>query len=376
MLRYLTGGESHGPALTGIIEGLPAGMAVSVDEINRALALRQKGYGRGGRMAIEKDCVRILSGMRGGQTLGSPLSFLVENKDYANWIDYMNPVAAIKNDRAVTAPRPGHADLTGSIKYRFSDVRNVLERASARETATRVVIGSICDQLLKHFGIEVHFHVVRIGKVKVLTDSIPEKKWSDVLQSPLFMSDTAAEKKAMELIDKAKAADESVGGVFELVITGVPAGLGSYTHWDKKLDARLAFALQSIQAIKGVEFGRGFECAGLFGSEVHDEIAHDREHGYFRLTNNAGGIEGGMSNGEPIIIRCAMKPIPTLTKPLRTVDILNHNPVAASTERSDVCAVPAAAVVGAAVAATVITDEFLQVHGADSIAEMEERWKK
>ncbi len=375
MLRYLTGGESHGPALTGIIEGLPAGLPIDIEQINRDLALRQSGYGRGGRMAIETDRVRILSGMRGGMTLGSPLSFMIENKDYANWHEQMNPVAVINDGKRVTAPRPGHADLTGTQKYRFTDVRNVLERASARETATRVVIGSICRQLLERFAVRVGFHVVNIGGIST---SAVDAGWdmAKVLQSPLFMSDQQAELKAIEVIDGAKAAGESVGGIFEVVITGTPVGLGSYVHWDRKLDAKLAFALQSIQAIKGVEFGRGFECASLPGSAVHDEIFYSEPQGYYRATNNAGGIEGGMSNGEPIIVRCAMKPIPTLTKPLRSVDIAHRCAVTASTERSDVCAVPAAAVVGAAVAATVVCEEFLRLFGADSIEEIEERWKR
>ncbi|MFA6075439.1 MAG: chorismate synthase [Negativicutes bacterium] len=376
MLRYLTGGESHGPALTGIIEGLPAGLYVDIEIINRDLAQRQMGYGRGERMAIEADRVRILSGMRGGVTLGSPISFLIENNDYENWQDYMNPVAESKNDKRVTAPRPGHADLTGALKYRFDDARNVLERASARETATRVVVGSICRQLLERFGVQVYFHVVNIGGIKVQVENKVEQNMLEVLKSPLFMRDKAAEQRAIELIDAAKAGGESVGGIFEIVITGVPAGLGSYVHWDRKLDAKLAFALQSIQAIKGVEFGCGFECADLPGSAVHDEIFYSAARGYSRNTNNAGGIEGGMSNGESIIIRCAMKPIPTLKNPLRSVDIIDHSAIVANSERSDICAVPAAAVVGAAVAATVVAEEFLRVFGGDSIEEMEARWRK
>ena len=376
MLRYLTGGESHGPALTGIIEGLPAGLLVDVNQINSDLAQRQQGYGRGGRMAIETDRVRILSGMRGGLTLGSPLSFMIENLDYANWCERMNPVAEIIDEKQLTAPRPGHADLSGTQKYHFTDVRNVLERASARETATRVVVGSICRQLLGRFGIIVLFQVVNIGGVKGAVARQRTVEMATVLKSSLFMSDQLAESHSMELIDKAKLAGESVGGIFEITVTGAPVGLGSYVHWDRKLDAKLAFALQSIQAIKGVEFGRGFASAELPGSVVHDEIFYSPTRGYYRTTNNAGGIEGGMSNGEPIVIRCAMKPIPTLTRPLRTVDIITRDAVEANTERSDVCAVPAAAVVGAAVTATVIAEELLRVLGGDSMEEIEARWKK
>jgi len=376
MLRYLTGGESHGPALTGIIEGLPAGLRIDVEAIDRDLAQRQRGYGRGGRMAIETDHVRILSGLRGCLTLGSPLSFLIENLDHANWHEQMSPLGKVKDNKRVTTPRPGHADLSGTQKYHFDDVRNVLERASARETATRVVIGSICRQLLELFGISVLFQVVNIGGIKVAAAPRSSVDMLTVVQSPLFMSDKQAETQSIELIDRARLAGESVGGIFEIIVTGAPVGLGSYVHWDRKLDAKLAYALQSIQAIKGVEFGRGFASAELLGSAVHDEIFYSTTRGYYRNTNNAGGIEGGMSNGEPIVMRCAMKPIPTLTRPLRTVDIATRKVAEANTERSDVCAVPAAAVVGAAVAATVIADEFLRVFGGDSIEEIEMRWKK
>ena len=375
MLRYITGGESHGPALTGIIEGLPAGLHIDVQAINADLAARQCGYGRGGRMVIERDQVRILSGLRGGCTLGSPLSFIIENRDYANWIEYMNPVGTVSSARAVTAPRPGHADAAGVQKYDFDDVRNVLERASARETATRVVIGSICAQLLANFGIEVVCQVIAIGQVSAATQAQSQSEYVDIRRSPVFMYDENAEVAAMAAIDAAKRAGQSLGGIIEIAAFGVPSGLGSYVHWDRKLDSRLAGALMSVQAIKGVEVGGGFALARLPGAEVHDEINKDARGKLTRVTNNAGGVEGGMSNGETILLRCAMKPIPTLAVPLGTVDIVTGLAARASTERSDVCAVPAAAVVCAAVAATVICEEFVRVYGADSFAEMGRRWK-
>lgn len=376
MLRYLTGGESHGPALTGIIEGFPANVDIDIDEINSDLARRQHGHGRGGRMKIETDKIRFLSGVRGGKTLGSPITFLIENKDYENWSDYMDPCQADRETKKVTAPRPGHADLAGCIKYNFDDIRNVLERSSARETATRVAIGGIIRQFLKNFGITAACHVIHIGGISsnVRVPSNDDLKKAEL--SPVRVADSAAEKQIIELIDQTREDGDSLGGVFEIVITGVPVGLGSYVQWDRKLDARLAYALQSIQGIKGVGFGRGFDCACLKGSEVHDEIYYSQEKGYYRRTNNAGGIEGGMSNGQTIIIRCAMKPIPTLYKPLKTVDIRTKQPCTATVERSDICAVPAAAVVGEAVALTVIGEELLRKLGGDSMEEVWSRWRQ
>lgn len=376
MLRYLTGGESHGPALTGMIEGFPANVDIDIDAINRELARRQRGHGRGGRMKIETDKICFLSGLRGGKTLGSPLSFLIENKDYENWSAYMNPCQADLETKAVTAPRPGHADLAGCIKYGFDDVRNVLERSSARETAVRVAIGGIIRQLLNNFGITAACHVINIGGISANIVGPSAADLAKAEQSPVRVADSGAEKQMIELIDRTREEGDSLGGVFEIVITGVPVGLGSYMQWDRKLDARLAYALQSIQGIKGVEFGRGFGCAFQKGSEVHDEIYYSQESGYYRRTNNAGGIEGGMSNGQEIIIRCAMKPIPTLYKPLQTVDISSKQPCTATVERSDICAVPAAAVVGEAVALSVIGEELLLKLGGDSLEEIQSRWKQ
>ena len=376
MLRFLTGGESHGPGLIGIIEGFPSNVELDCEAINRDLARRQQGYGRGGRMQIETDKIRFLSGLRGGKTLGSPLTFLIENKDYENWVPFMGPCQADRETKRVTAPRPGHADLTGCLKYNFDDVRNVLERSSARETAVRVAIGAIIRQFLSQFAIHSFVYVKSIGSVSSDAVKPSHADLENAEQSPLRMVDPLAEKRAIELIDKTRSEGDSLGGVFEILVDGVPAGLGSYVQWDRKLDARLAFALQSIQAIKGVEFGQGFACAGDKGSAVHDEILFDADLGYYHRTNNAGGIEGGMSNGEQIVVRCAMKPIPTLYKPLQTVDILSQKTCTASVERSDVCAVPAAAVVGEAVALTVIGEEFLKKFGGDSLEEIRLRWSQ
>lgn len=376
MLRYLTGGESHGPALTGIIEGFPANVDIDIDAINRELARRQRGHGRGGRMKIETDRIRFLSGLRGGKTLGSPLTFLIENKDYENWSAYMDPCQADRETKKVTAPRPGHADLAGCIKYDFDDVRNVLERSSARETATRVAIGGIIRQLLKNFGIVAACHVINIGGISSTNVNPSTADLEKAEQSPVRVADSAAEKQIIELIDRTREEGDSLGGIFEIIITGVPVGLGSYVQWDRKLDARLSYALQSIQGIKGVEFGKGFDCACQKGSAVHDEIYYSQDRGYYRGTNNAGGIEGGMSNGQPIVIRCVMKPIPTLYKPLQTVDISTKQPCTATVERSDICAVPAAAVVGEAVALTVIGEELLRKFGGDSMEEVQSRWKQ
>lgn len=375
MLRFLTGGESHGPGLMGIIEGFPAQVAINIDAINRDLARRQQGYGRGGRMKIESDKIQFLSGLRGGKTLGSPLSFTIANKDYENWLPYMDPCQIDGASKKVTAPRPGHADLPGSIKYGFDDIRNVLERSSARETAARVAIGSIIRQLLQNFNIQAACHVVSIGGIAVNTINPSFHDLARAEQSPVRVIDSQAAERIMKLIDQTKMEGESLGGVFEIMITGVPVGLGSYVQWDRKLDARLAYALQSIQGIKGVEFGGGFACAAQRGSHVHDEIFYRSDRGYYRRTNHAGGIEGGMSNGQPIVIRCAMKPIPTLTKPLRTVDINTKQPCTAAIERSDICAVPAAAVVGEAVALTVIGEEFLRKCSGDSLEEITRQWK-
>lgn len=380
MLRYLTAGESHGPQLTAIIEGLPAGLMVHAGEINCELARRQKGYGRGGRMKIETDTVEILSGVRWGATLGSPVTLAVRNRDWENWHEKMSPLEQFRDDAiAVTRPRPGHADLTGAMKYNHSDVRNILERSSARETAVRVAVGAMAKQLLSAFGIRVGGYVTVIGGITVSPPCLPyEELWQIAGSSELFCCDPLFEEPLKKSIDSAKADGDTLGGVIEIQVLGCPPGLGSHVHWDRKLDARLAMALMSIQAIKGVEVGLGFGVAERPGSKVHDEIFHDVEQlesgalsPIYRTTNNAGGIEGGMSNGEPIVLRAAMKPIPTLYKPLRSVDLRTHEPFEAAVERSDTCAVPAALVVAEAVVAMEIASAFLEKFGGDSMVEIQ-----
>jgi chorismate synthase len=379
MLRYLTAGESHGPQLTAIIEGMPSGVPLLAEGINQELARRQQGYGRGDRMKIEKDQVEILSGVRWGETLASPVTLVVKNRDWENWNQKMSPLPEFRNDQlAVTRPRPGHADLSGALKYNHTDLRNILERSSARETAVRVAVGAVAKALLRIFGITVGGVVREVGGVVAPAPGLPfDEIWRLAAQSPLFCCDTAAEQKMKQVIDDAKSSGDTLGGVVEVQVIGVPPGLGSYVQWDRKLDARLAMALMSIQAIKGVEVGIGFETARLPGSRVHDEIFRDAgrlEHGsasaYYRRDNNAGGIEGGMSNGEPIILKAAMKPIPTLYAPLRSVDMLTHEPFEAAVERSDTCAVPAALVVAEAVVAIEIANAFLEKFGGDSVREI------
>jgi len=376
MLRYLTAGESHGELLMGIIEGIPSGLLIRVTDIDRDLARRQTGYGRGGRMKIEKDTVKIFTGVRWGRTLGSPIGLMVRNKDWENWRDKMSPDPMFLNSaEPVTRPRPGHADLPGILKYGMSDIRNILERSSARETAMRVAVGAVAKRLLEEFGIDVISHVVSIGGV---FSKVPQVSPGEIRKraeaSELRCPDPEAEKRMMRKIDEMKTAGDSLGGIFELIITGVPIGLGSHAHWDRKLDSRLASVIMSIQAIKGVEIGAGFGVANRPGSLVHDEILWSRKVGFYRKTNMAGGIEGGMSNGENIVLRAAMKPIPTLMKPLRSVDVLSKKPFKASVERSDVCAVPAASVVAEAVAAFEIAFAMIEKFGGDSIDEMKRNY--
>ncbi len=369
MLRFLTAGETHGRCLTAIIEGMPSNVHIEIEKINEQLALRQGGYGRGGRMKIEKDNAEILSGVRNKKTLGSPIALNIANKDWENWVNIMSD-GDTNNEKVVTKPRPGHADLSGALKYNHSDIRNVLERASARETAIRVAVGSVARQLIEKFGIKIAGHVVEIGGIKANVDISNEHFISGINESELRCADKAAQVKMIEYIDEAKQNGDSVGGVFEIVVTGLPVGLGSYVHWDRKLDSRIAGALMSLQAIKGVEFGIGFECARLPGSKVHDEIFYSEDKGYYRNTNNAGGVEGSMTNGEPLIVRAAMKPIPTLYKPLKSVDIITKESYEASIERSDVCAVPAASVVGEAIVAWEIANAMVEKFGGDSLEEM------
>lgn len=372
MLRYLTAGESHGPALVSVIEGLPAGLALTAAQINKQLARRQSGYGRGGRMKIETDQVNFLSGVRGGITLGSPVALIIENKDWANWRQVMSPEQeALVDKRVVTRPRPGHADLAGALKYGHRDIRNVLERSSARETAARVAVGTIARLLLAELGMDIMGHVLQIGPVvAAVGQQNPAELNKAIASSRLLCADPEAEQAMVAAIDEARLEGDSLGGVFEIRVGGVPPGLGSYVHWDRKLDARLAAALMSIQAVKGVEIGLGFAAGTRVGSQVQDEIFYEKDRGFYRRTNRAGGIEGGMSNGEEIVLRGAMKPIPTLYSPLQSVDLVSKEPFAASVERSDVCAVPAACVVGEAVTAWELACACMEKFGADSMDEL------
>jgi chorismate synthase len=370
-LRFFTAGESHGSALIGILEGIPGGLSLSSDDIDKELMRRQTGYGRGGRMKIEQDHAEIISGVRWGKTIGSPISLFIENKDWKNWQEGMSSEGRYEHSiSAVTRPRPGHADLAGILKYAQKDIRNILERSSARETAARVAIGAVTKKFLSEFGIIINSYVIQIGNVRMLkTEARSKEIFQKAEASPIRCPDEETTKKMIKLIDKAVKNGDSLGGIFEIVATGIPPGLGSHIQWDMKLDARLSMAISSIQAIKGVEVGLGFKIAEKFGSEVMDEIFYKRKSGFYRKTNNAGGIEGGMSNGMPIVIRAAMKPIPTLKKPLRSVDIITRENIKAAYERSDTCAVPAASVIGEAMTAITIADALLEKFGGDSIDE-------
>ncbi|SFH88340.1 chorismate synthase [Tindallia magadiensis] len=376
MLRLLTAGESHGQAVTGILEGMPAGVRLSKETINSYLSKRQSGYGRGGRMKIEKDCIQILSGVRGGITLGSPISFMVVNKDYENWVEGMDPFEGNLDYKQVHYPRPGHADLAGAIKYGFDDMRHVLERSSARETTARVAAGSIAGHILSNFNIEWASHVRQIGSISIREKEVAFDALKKAEDSSVRCICKQTEERMMKEIDTAKTKGDTLGGIIEVQVRGLPVGLGSYTHWDRKLDGKLASSLMSIQGIKAVEIGDGFEGVVQPGSLIHDEIFYEEKKGFYHKTNHAGGIEGGMSNGEVLIIRCGMKPIPTLMKPLKTVDFHQKTPHDAAVERSDTCAVPAAAIVAEAAAIFVLADAFMETFGADSMKEMKERWKK
>lgn len=374
-MRYLTAGESHGPELTTIIEGVPAGLTLSVEAINQELSRRQGGYGRGGRMKIEKDQVRITSGVRHGKTLGSPITMIVENRDWKNWQKVMSvePVEEkAEKLRRVAKPRPGHADLVGGMKYHHSDLRNVLERSSARETTMRVAVGALAKQILAAVDIEIASHVAVLGGIEA---TVPEKLSVKEIQaktaaSEVNMVDVTVEESVKELIDQTKKAGDTIGGVVEVRTDNVPAGLGSYVQWDRKLDGKIAQIMLSINAFKGVEFGIGFEAAHQSGSKVMDEIVWN--DGYSRTSNHLGGFEGGMTNGEQIIVRGVMKPIPTLYKPLMSVDIDTKEPYKASVERSDSTAVPAASVVAEHVVATVLADEILEKFSSDTIDELQQ----
>ena len=376
-MRYLTAGESHGPRLTAIIEGIPAGLPLIAEDINEDLKRRQGGYGRGGRMKIESDQVVFTSGVRHGKTTGAPITMDVINKDHQKWLDIMSAEDIedkLKSKRKITHPRPGHADLVGGIKYRFDDLRNSLERSSARETTMRVAVVAVAKRLLAELDIEIANHVVVFGGKEI---DVPEnltvaeiKKLA--AQSEVSIVNQEREQEIKDYIDQIKRDGDTIGGVVETVVGGVPVGLGSYVQWDRKLDARLAQAVVSINAFKGVEFGLGFKAGYLKGSQVMDEILWSPEDGYTRRTNNLGGFEGGMTNGQPIIVRGVMKPIPTLYKPLMSVDIETHEPYKATVERSDPTALPAAGVVMEAVVATVLAQEILEKFSSDNLEELKE----
>lgn len=373
-MRYLTAGESHGPQLTVIIEGLPSQLQFSKEKIDKQLLRRQKGYGRGRRMQIETDQVQLLSGVRFGKTTGAPVTLVVENKDWKHWTKIMSaePGPEDADKRRLSRPRPGHADLNGAIKYNHRDMRDVLERSSARETAARVAVGAVARQILESCGIRVAGHVLRIGEVKANPDtnlSLDELiRVSE--ESPVRCLDKQAAEKMMGLIDDAKKEGDSLGGIVEVIVEGMPVGLGSHVQWDRKVDAKIAQAVLSINAFKGVEFGIGFEAAERMGSQVHDEIMWSEETGFYRASNRLGGFEGGMTTGEPIVVRGVMKPIPTLYKPLKSVDIDSKEVFEASIERSDSCAVPAASVVMENVVAWEVAQALLDKFPADTVEEL------
>lgn len=367
MIRFLTAGESHGPSLTGILEGMPAGLAVDSAAVDRDLVRRQGGYGRSGRQKIEKDHIEWLAGMENGCTTGAPIALRIENRDYANQQKREKPV--------LTVPRPGHADLAGATKYRLADMRTVLERASARETAMRVAVGAIARQLLAEFGMVVAGQVISIGDEEVEgADLSKNEVRARIEESEVRVADPAAERRFIERIDRARRDRDTLGGVFEIQVLGVPVGLGSYVQWDRKLDGRLAQAVMSIQAIKGVEIGAGFENARTPGTRAHDAIMPG-ENGPQRASNRAGGMEGGVTNGEPVIVRGAMKPISTTLTPMPSIDVRTGEGALAQYQRSDICAVPAACVVGEAMVAFVLADAFLEKFGGDSIGEIHEHFR-
>ena len=376
-MRYLTAGESHGPRLTAIIEGVPAGLPLSEEDINKELKRRQGGYGRGARMKIESDRVEITSGVRHGLTMGGTITLNVTNLDHQKWLEIMN-VAPVeekkKNLRKITKPRPGHADLVGGIKYRFDDLRNSLERSSARETTMRVAVGAVAKRILEEIGVEVASHIVNFGGIEIaipgnLTVSEIKEK---AAKSKVSIVVPEQEEAIKAYIDQVKKDGDTIGGIVETLVGGVPVGLGSYVQWDKKLDAKIAQGVVSINAFKGVEFGLGFDAGRLKGSQVMDEIIWSQDTGYTRRTNNLGGFEGGMTNGEPILVRGVMKPIPTLYNPLMSVDIETHEPYKATVERSDPTALPAAGVVMEAVVATVLATEVLEKFSSDNLEELKE----
>jgi chorismate synthase len=369
-LRFVTAGESHGPGLTAVVEGLPAGLELAPEDLDRDLARRQLGHGRGGRMKIEKDRAEVTAGIRHGRTLGGPVALRIENLDYRNWEERMNPWPVAAEVPEVHLPRPGHADLAGVQKYGLTDVRNVLERASARETAARVAAGALAKALLRELGVAIHSHVLQIGAVVAPErEGLAPEDFATVDESPVRCLDAGASEAMVEEIDVARKANESLGGVFEVIAFGLVPGIGSHVSWDTRLDGRLAMAIMSIQAMKGAAVGDGWTIAGVRGSQAHDEIFWSEERGYYRETNRAGGLEGGMTTGQPLVVRGAMKPLPTLTKPLRSVDIGTKQPAQALRERTDSCTVPAAGVVGEAMIALVLASAYLDKLGGDHVAD-------
>ncbi|GAB2692362.1 chorismate synthase [Paenibacillus thermoaerophilus] len=373
-MRYLTAGETHGPQLTAIIEGLPSNLPLTAEPINFQLARRQKGYGRGRRMQIEKDEVRFVGGVRHGFTTGAPVALVVENKDWKNWTRIMGAEPLEDGDEAkrrMHRPRPGHADLNGGLKYNQKDMRNILERSSARETTVRVACGAVARELLAQFGIKVAGQVLRIGEVEATRQELPIDELIRITEeSPVRVTDKEAEARMIAAIDAAKEDGDTLGGIVECIVEGCPVGLGSHVQWDRKLDGRIAQAVVSIQAFKGVEFGIGFEAAKLRGSKVHDEIRYEAGRGFYRASNRAGGFEGGMTTGEPIVVRAVMKPISTLYKALQSVDIDTKEPFTAQVERSDTCAVPAASVILENVVAWEVAQAFMEKFGGDSLEEI------
>jgi chorismate synthase len=390
-LTYLTAGESHGQQLTIMIQNLPAGLKLSAEQVNEQLRRRQGGYGRGGRQKIERDEIQFVAGVRHGLTMGSPLAMVVRNRDNPNWAGIMDvdvPAEGMFDpSQKVTRLRPGHADMAGSIKYQFDDVRNILERASARETASRVAAGAVARVFLAHFGIEIRSHTVRIGPIEAETppsirlDNRGSKNpeiaafWAEVDASDVRCADADASEKMVEEIKAARTAQDTLGGIFEVIAYGAPIGLGAHTQWDEKLDGRLAQAIMSMPSVKGVELGDGMGQTARRGSTVHDVITYDEQAGWSHETNNAGGTEGGITNGAPVVVRGAAKPISTLIKPLPSVDLVTHEPTPAHFERSDICVIPAAGVVGEAMVALVLADAFRQKFGGDSIAEIEKNYE-
>jgi len=376
MFRFLTAGESHGPCLTIIVEGLPAGLSVEKAIVDADLRRRQGGYGRGGRMKIEKDAIAFLAGVRHGKTLGSPITMQIENRDWVNWEERMSAEPIEAEVEAVTRVRPGHADFTGAMKYGHDDIRNVIERSSSRETASRVAVGGLCRQFLAQFGIEIHSHVLSIVEVgydtplSMTRDAYPAGIWEVVEESPVRCADAGLTKKMIARILEGKHNGDTCGGVFEVVAFGVPIGLGSFSQWDRRLSSRLGMAMMSIPSVKAMEIGAGFVTTRTTGSQVHDVLRHEENGRWSHLTNNAGGVEGGITNGEPLVVRVGVKPIPTLAHPLPSVDLATGENIDQSRyERSDVCVVPAAGVVGEAMMTMVLTEALLEKFGGDSIEE-------